>query len=232
VVVATNRNLDDLVSAGQFREDFLHRLRVIHLHVPPLRERPEDVHVLMRHFLARSGRELSFTDGALRALLRYTWPGNVRELMNTIEQLVWLSAGAVVGVHHLPLAMRSGTGLMTPVDGGGQVVDELYDTLTRQGGSFWDCVYPRFLSHDIMRDDLRELVRRGLRESGGHYKTLFALFGISSQDSGRFMNILAAHECAVGVDEFLGALRASDAATGLTFAADPWEEPRSKSRPH
>ena len=58
VVAATNRNLNDLVAAGQFREDLLYRLRVIHLHVPPLRERPEDVHALMRHFLARSGREL------------------------------------------------------------------------------------------------------------------------------------------------------------------------------
>ena len=66
VVAATNRNLDDLVAAGQFREDLLYRLRVIHLHVPPLRERAEDVHALMRHFLARSGRELSFTDDALR----------------------------------------------------------------------------------------------------------------------------------------------------------------------
>ena len=66
VVAATNRNLDDLVAAGQFREDLLYRLRVIHLHVPPLRERAEDVHALMRHFLARSGRDLSFTDDALR----------------------------------------------------------------------------------------------------------------------------------------------------------------------
>jgi DNA-binding NtrC family response regulator len=107
VVAATNRNLDDLVAAGQFREDLLYRLRVIHLHVPPLRERAEDVHALMRHFIARSGRELSFTDGALRALLRYSWPGNVRELRNVIEQLVWLSAGSVVGVQHLPVSILS-----------------------------------------------------------------------------------------------------------------------------
>ena len=107
VVAATNRNLDDLVAAGQFREDFLYRLRVIHLHVPPLRERPEDVHALMRHFLARSGRELHFTDDALRALLRYRWPGNVRELQNVVEQLVWLSPGGVVGVEQLPASMRT-----------------------------------------------------------------------------------------------------------------------------
>ena len=110
VVAATNRNLNDLVAAGQFREDLLYRLRVIHLHVPPLRERAEDVHALMRHFLALAERDLSFTDDALRALLNHQWPGNVRELRNVVEQLVWLSAGGVVGVEHLPVSMRSEPG--------------------------------------------------------------------------------------------------------------------------
>ena len=112
VVAATNRNLNDLVAAGQFREDLLYRLRVIHLHVPPLRERPEDVQALMRHFVALAERDLSFTDDALRAFLRYRWPGNVRELRNVVEQLVWLSSAGVVGVEHLPVSMRSGPGLI------------------------------------------------------------------------------------------------------------------------
>jgi DNA-binding NtrC family response regulator len=112
VVAATNRNLNDLVAAGQFREDLLYRLRVIHLHVPPLRERAEDIHGLMRHFLASSRRDLSFTDGAFRALLQYSWPGNVRELQNVVEQLVWLSSGGVVGVEHLPVSMRREPGLL------------------------------------------------------------------------------------------------------------------------
>ena len=106
VVAATNRNLNDLVAAGQFREDLLYRLRVIHLHVPPLRERSEDVHALIRHFVARSGRALSFSDAALRALLNHPWPGNIRELRNVVEQLVWLSVDGVVGVKHLPVSIR------------------------------------------------------------------------------------------------------------------------------
>ena len=68
VIAATNRNLNDLVAAGQFREDLLYRLRVIHLHVPPLRERTEDVQALMHHFLAAANRDLRFTDEALQAL--------------------------------------------------------------------------------------------------------------------------------------------------------------------
>jgi DNA-binding NtrC family response regulator len=236
VIAATNRNLNDLVTTGQFREDFLQRLRVIHLHVPPLRERPEDVHVLMRQFFARSGRELRFTNGALRAFLRYRWPGNVRELSNVVEQLVWLSAAGVVGVQHLPLPMRSGPGMMA-VDDPGQVADELYDALARQGASFWEYVYPMFLAHDITRDDLRELVRRGLRESGGRYTALLALFGISSRDYRRFLNFLGAHECAVARHES-AAPRASDAEAGMparSSVTTDWKEElghRTKSRPH
>jgi DNA-binding NtrC family response regulator len=218
VVAATNRNLNDLVSAGQVREDFVHRLRGIHLHVPPLRERGEDVHVLMRHFLARSRKDLSFTDGALRAMLRHSWPGNVRELLNVVEQLVWLSAGSVVGVQHLPPSMRRGPAPAMPVDDSRQVADELYDTLVGQGGTFWEHVYPRFMAHDITRADLRELVRHGLRQSRGSYEALLALFGMARGDYGRFMNFLAEHECRVGLDE-IRALRSSDA-------------PRSNSRSH
>jgi DNA-binding NtrC family response regulator len=203
VIAATNRNLNDLVAAGQFREDLLYRLRVIHLHVPPLRERAEDVHALMQHFLAASERDLSFTDDALRAFLEYRWPGNVRELRNVVEQLVWLSAGGVVGVEHLPVSIRSGPGLSKPAkDRRRGAADELYDALVKRGASFWEHVYPMFLARDITRNDLRQLVRRGLRESKGRYKSLLALFGMSSRDYRRFMNFLAAHECGVGVREF------------------------------
>ncbi len=203
VIAATNRDLNDLVAAGQFREDLLYRLRVIHLHVPPLRERVDDVQALVRHFLALAERDLSLTDDALRALLKYRWPGNVRELRNVVEQLVWLSTGDVVGVEHLPVSIRSEAGLIRPIaDRSSRVADELYDALVKQGASFWEHVHPLFLARDITRHDLRELVRRGLRESRGRYKSMLALFGVPSQDYRRFMNFLSAHECGVGFREF------------------------------
>jgi DNA-binding NtrC family response regulator len=204
VIAATNRNLNDMVAAGQFREDLLYRLRVIHLHVPALRERAEDVQALLRHFLAVAERDLTFTDEALRTLLTYRWPGNVRELRNVVEQLVWLSSGNVVGVEHLPVSMRSEPGLLTATaDRRTRVVaDELYDALVKQGASFWEYVHPMFLARDITRHDLRELVRRGLRESRGRYKAMLALFGMSSSDYRRFMNFLGAHDCGVAFREF------------------------------
>src|SRR4029077_7235670 len=73
VIAATNRNLAEQVAAGQFREDLFYRLRVIHLHVPPLRERREDVRPLVRFFLEKSGRTLTLTDEAWQALERYQW---------------------------------------------------------------------------------------------------------------------------------------------------------------
>jgi transcriptional regulator with PAS, ATPase and Fis domain len=203
VVAATNRNLADLVSAGQFREDLLYRLRVIHLQVPPLRERPEDIQVLIRHFLQRADRRLDISADALAALRLYRWPGNVRELMNVVEQVLWLSTNGVVEVEHLPLAIRSAPGVMAPAaDRRNQIGDDLYDALVKGGASFWEHVYPMFLARDITRHDLRQLVRRGLRESGGRYKSLLTLFGMPSRDYRRFMNFLAAHDCGVAVREF------------------------------
>jgi len=107
VLAATNRNLVELVAAGQFREDLYYRLCVIHLRVPALRERPEDIRALMDRFLARTDRSLTLTDAAVRAFLTYRWPGNVRELLNVLEQLVWLSTTGIVDVQHLPPALQA-----------------------------------------------------------------------------------------------------------------------------
>ena len=103
VVAATNRNLPELVAAGQFREDLLYRLRVIHLHVPPLRERPDDLRLLVAQFVQRVGqRAVRLPTRRSAALERYRWPGNVRELQNIVEQMVWLTEHDVIDVEQLP----------------------------------------------------------------------------------------------------------------------------------
>ncbi|MBX3274452.1 MAG: sigma-54-dependent Fis family transcriptional regulator [Sandaracinaceae bacterium] len=100
VIAATNRDLDEMVDEGRFREDLLYRLNVVTVHVPPLRERAEDVPELARHFLAkappRAGRPLMLTDAALARLCRHDFPGNVRELANFVERLGILAPGPVV----------------------------------------------------------------------------------------------------------------------------------------
>jgi transcriptional regulator with PAS, ATPase and Fis domain len=196
VIAATNRNLPDLIAAGQFREDLLYRLRVIHLEVPPLRQRKDDIPVLVSHFIARSHRRASFTTEALDALCRYRWPGNVRELQNIVEQALWLSHDDRIDVAQLPEILRLPAQQARPTrERRQQVADELYAALVNNGYSFWDHVYPLFLSRDITRHDMRELVRKGLSTTRGNYRALLKLFGMSNQDYKRFLNFLSAHDC-------------------------------------
>jgi transcriptional regulator with PAS, ATPase and Fis domain len=203
VVSATNRNLPDQIAAGQFREDLLYRLRVIHINVPPLRERLEDLRALASSFIARSGRTVTISEEAFRALERYRWPGNVRELQNVIEQIIWLSPTERIDVEHLPPAIRTATQTVLPMrERRAQVADELYKALVVTGYSFWEHIYPLFLSRDITRQDMRELVRRGLATTRGNYRTLLKLFGMSPRDYKRFLNFLAAHDCRADFREF------------------------------
>ena len=112
IVAASNIDLLSLVKEGRFREDLYHRLNVIHLHLPPLRERREDIPMLLAHFLERFCTENSkplrlFTPSAMKLLMDYDWPGNVRELENVVERAVVLSTQERVDVDLLPESLRS-----------------------------------------------------------------------------------------------------------------------------
>jgi transcriptional regulator with GAF, ATPase, and Fis domain len=198
VVAATNRNLADMVASGQFREDLLYRLRVIHVHVPPLRERKEDIRVLVEHLASKASRSVEFSDEALRTLERYRWPGNVRELQNVVEQALWMASGSMVEMAHLPPSVQASADQVLPVkERRKQVSDELYQALVAGGYSFWEHIHPLFLERDITRHDMRELVRRGLSTTRGNYRSLLRLFGMPASDYKRFLNFLAAHDCNV-----------------------------------
>jgi transcriptional regulator with PAS, ATPase and Fis domain len=204
IVAATNRNLPEMIAAGQFREDLLYRLRVIHLEVPPLRERREEIRPLAAHFIERTGRHFSITEDALRILERYRWPGNVRELLNVVEQAMWLAPDNVIDVEQLPEALRTSSQnvVLPTVERRRQVADELFNALVHSGYSFWDHIYPLFLSRDITRHDMRELIRRGLTVTRGNYRALLKVFGLSASDYKRFLNFLAAHDLGADFREF------------------------------
>ena len=112
VVAATNRDLEERMAAGAFREDLYFRLNVIDIHLPPLRKRPDDIVTLAEHFLAEIAgklappRDLSIAPDAQRALLNYGWPGNVRELQNVIERGVALCGDGVIRATDLPENVR------------------------------------------------------------------------------------------------------------------------------
>ncbi|WP_415250414.1 sigma 54-interacting transcriptional regulator [Sulfurimonas sp.] len=100
LVAATNRNLEEMVKNGEFREDLFYRLNVIPIYLPPLRERYEDVKLLMEHYLQKfmklHKKQMSFSKEAQEILLNYPWPGNIRELQNTMERLVLICPNGVV----------------------------------------------------------------------------------------------------------------------------------------
>jgi len=115
IVAATNKNLDELVRKGQFREDLYYRINVIALYLPPLRERGEDISLLAKHFLAKRVEEekrprIEFSKEALETLARYPWPGNVRELENIVEQaFIWSQQATQITPAHLPAILKGDT---------------------------------------------------------------------------------------------------------------------------
>ena len=108
LIAATNHALEQAVAAGRFRADLYYRLNVVTLELPPLRERPEDILPLARHFLALGGGERRISRAAAHALVSYAWPGNVRELANAIERARLLSRTDVLLPEHLPPAVTRG----------------------------------------------------------------------------------------------------------------------------
>lgn len=111
IIAATNRDLRTLIEDGQFREDLFYRLSVVTVELPPLRERREDIPLLLQHFLRKHCERYelaipSLTDDATDLLMRYTWPGNVRELENAIERLVVLGKSDVIRTEDLPTQIR------------------------------------------------------------------------------------------------------------------------------
>jgi len=173
VIAATHQDLDQRVREGLFREDLLHRLNVIRLRLPPLRERLEDIPPLARHFLNKSARELAvepkqLSDAALRALATFPFPGNVRQLENVCHWLTVMAPGARIDVEDLPPELRSGTG--READGNWrQALDrELAQALGRG---------ERSVGERLEKEFEKTLILRALQHTGGHRMAAAQLLG-------------------------------------------------------
>jgi DNA-binding NtrC family response regulator len=159
VIAATNRDLKQMVSDGKFQEDLYYRLNVIPIDIPPLRERREDIPILVEHFVEkhrqRTGKPVDRVEpGVLETLQRYDWPGNVRELENTIERAVVLSTGPVMtaaAISLIGVTSSAATGL------------------------------PSLRLHQNLEWVEKETIRRALDQSGGVKKDAAELMGISQR---------------------------------------------------
>jgi DNA-binding NtrC family response regulator len=145
VIAATNKDLPQAIAQGKFREDLYYRLNVVNIHIPPLRERKEDIPLLIAAFLAEfageNGKQIDGVDPKARlALFNYSWPGNVRQLRNSIESAVVLCKGSIISLEDLPPNIRgesSGEVIRVPV---GSSLSEMEKeairvTLNREGGN-------------------------------------------------------------------------------------------------
>ena len=166
IIAATHQNLDERVRQGLFREDLLHRLNVVRLRLPPLRERGDDIAPLTRHFLQKSARDLAvepkvLSEAALRVLLTFAFPGNVRQLENICHWLTVMAPGLRIDVADLPPELRADTGTGAESDGDWQqALDrELAQALARG---------ERAVGERLEREFEKTLILRALQHTGGH----------------------------------------------------------------
>ena len=209
VIAATNRNLTEMVGQGTFREDLYYRLNVIHVHVPPLRERKDDIPLLADHFLryfTRNGMypAKTLSPEAVAALVEHRWPGNVRELENVIERLVVTGRNEIIVPEDLPIEVRAQHSVMVRPkrERRRTVADDLFSRLVEGRESFWTAVYPLYMQREITRSNVRDLVRKGLEEARGNYKIVTRLFNMDTRDYKKFLNFLRKHDCQLPFKEY------------------------------
>ncbi len=202
IISATNRGLPAQVESGAFRSDLYYRLNVVHLKIPPLRQRRDDIAPLTMHFLQSLSEQQQvepprLSTEIMQQFVAYAWPGNVRELKNVIERLIVRQSGQqVTACDSLPWSPD----MASPQDEAGKpvhsvsVADQLFERMVKDGESFWSAVHPAFLLRDLTRDHVRELVSKGLRQARGNYKILLPLFNMKDSDYRRFLTFLRKHE--------------------------------------
>lgn len=215
LITATNRDLPKEIASGNFREDLFFRLNVIRMHIPPLRERIEDVPILFEHYLGfycdqHRVERPQVAQGTWDALMTYRWPGNIRELRNVAERIALKSTGAVLRTTDLPAELVRGADRVEAVPGQAAAagtpqssqVEELTARMLRHGESFWASVYPLFMSRDLTRNDLRRIIEIGLEQTNGNYRLVVALFNMPNEDYKRFLGFLRKHNCHLPFQRF------------------------------
>ena len=213
IVAATNRMLLDRIAEGQFREDLYYRLNVIHLVIPPLRERRDDIVPLMDHYVASFSAKYrvpapTIAADALAWLQDYPWPGNIRELRNLAERLVVLCQREIIAFRDVQAAMggqpRTASATSPPAAAAllSSTHGDLFDRVVRQRESFWSAVYEPFMTRDLTRADVRRLITEGLQQTRGNYKMLIELFNMDPADYKRLLNFLRKHQCHIAFQPY------------------------------
>jgi transcriptional regulator with PAS, ATPase and Fis domain len=210
VIAATNRDLDALVQAGTFRMDLYYRLNVLDLRVPPLRQRDGDVRLLVDHFVSRWIREVGqvrrLAPSTYAVLEAYSWPGNIRQLENVVQRMLITSNEELITPAHVPPDLPGAApavGVSTSARQSERPSPaEFLCSQMERGASFWDVVYTPFIAHDLTREDVIEVIRRGLTATHGHYSTMVKRFNVAPADYKKVLSFLRRHKCLLEYREF------------------------------
>jgi transcriptional regulator with PAS, ATPase and Fis domain len=182
-IAATNRDLRVLVRQGDFREDLFYRLSVFAIQVPPLRNRLDDIPLLVEAILAGRKR---ISEDAVAKLQLYDFPGNVRELENIVETAVYTAAEGTIEECHITIP----NGMPLSYEGVLHVEN------------FWESVARPYADRMITRTHMENVVRRGLQQANGSYRRLVRLFNLPDSDYKRFMDFLRRHGCNVDFRQY------------------------------
>lgn len=158
IIAATNKKIEEEVIKGNFREDLFYRLNIIHIKIPPLREHPEDIEILVDHFIRKHQGEFitSISEEAMRKLINYNWPGNIRELENVIQRAIVMSQGSLISSEHIPQ-------LSTKTD------IQIEDSFSGEN----------LLLKDAIHDLEKKLIIKALKKTNGNRSKAAELLGIN-----------------------------------------------------
>jgi len=200
VITATNRDLAEGIEAKTFREDLFYRLNVILIAVPPLRERREDIGQLFDSFLVAYSERYRIevprlSPDAVAHLIAYDWPGNVRELRNVAERLAVRSQSLTITPADLPREITLPRPSAAPPRPASTTSDTLFERMVIRRECFWSVVYDPFMLRDLTRQELRQVVQKGLDQTRGSYSLLLELFNMDPDDHTRFLHFLRKHQC-------------------------------------
>jgi DNA-binding NtrC family response regulator len=205
VLAATNADLPSRIAAGTWRQDLFYRLAGFMVTVPPLRDRPEDIPLLVDHFLKLLASEMGFRPPKIAAeasasLRSYRYPGNVRELKNLVERALMASGGATIHAVHLKFGSMPASGDLggspagklevTPHERARLTADTCLRRMREENEDFWTVVHEPFMERELNRQQVRQIIAEGLAQTGGSYKDLLGLFRVRMDDYLKFMDFL------------------------------------------
>jgi transcriptional regulator with PAS, ATPase and Fis domain len=190
LIAASNASLDRLAQDGRFRKDLLYRLKVLHIIVPALQHRRDDIPMLAKVFLNRlnvaNKMNRHFSQTVFAQLSAHSFPGNVRELQNAVERSFFLAKGATIN----EIILENQSDAPSAND-----VQSWFKEIVEGKKDFWAAVHDRYKQRDIPRDKVVALVDLGLRSTRGSYKSMASMFRLKRAEYRRFMDFLRRNKC-------------------------------------